>query len=126
MKKMILSLILVSISSSAFADICRSLTRHEAEKSLSFLTKGVKFNETYTPFGTLRVESVSVEKSMTVDGVDYFHLVVNGEPIDPGHTNIILNKNVSINLGRMVGCDSEASDPDHIRPTPMDKFFLLK
>jgi hypothetical protein len=113
MKKLLCVLSVTSlISSAAFADICGIVTREEAQKSLSLLTKGTKISQTYALNPNVTVKTVSVAYSTTMGGVKYYDLKVNGESIDPGHTNVVINKNVSLNLGRIVGCDKEASDPD--------------
>ena len=126
MRKMVAILVLLSVSSSAFADICGIVTQSQAENTLSFLKKGAKLTQTYSNQPNLVVEEVTLEKSTTMDGVDYYDLKVNGQSIDPGHTNIVINKNVSLNLGRLVGCDAEVSDPNLIIPTSMDKFLISK
>lgn len=119
MKNLLLIAIAFTTFSTAFADVCGIVTREQAEKSLSFLTKGAKLTATYSDLAKLTVQSVSVVKSTIMDGVTYYDLKVNGVSIDPGHTNIIINRNVSLNLGRLVGCDVESSDPDLIIRTSL-------
>lgn len=116
MRKIITILSLLTMTSSAFADVCGIVTKEQGEKTLAFLKKGAKLTQTYALQPKLVVKTVSMTKSTNMDGVDYYDIRVNGEPIDPGHTNIVLNKNVSLNIGRLVGCDSAASDADLIIP----------
>lgn len=113
MKKLLCVLAITTlVSSAAFADICGIVTREQSEKSISILTKGTKISQTYASSPRSVVRSVSISYATTMDGVAYYDLKVNNESIDPGHTNIEINRNVSLNLGRIVGCDKTASDPD--------------
>jgi hypothetical protein len=115
MKRLLCVLSLSAIlTSSAFADVCGIVTREQAERSLSVLTKGTKIEMTYSDIAKTTVKTVSVTPYTEMEGVEYFDLKVNGVSIDPGHTNVVINKNVSLNLGRIVGCDKDASDPDFV------------
>jgi hypothetical protein len=114
MKKTILTLALLTLTSAAFADICGIVTQDQLEKSLSFLTPGTKLTQTFSANSNLVVKNVTTKIATVMDGITYYDLQVNGESIDPGHTNIEINRKVSLNLGRLVGCDKDASDPDII------------
>ena len=119
MKKIITILGLVTFSSAAFADVCGYLTLSQAEKTLSFLTKGAKLEQTYANIPKMTVKTVSVEKKSDVD----YLIKVNGQDIDPGHVNVVINKKVTLNLGALVGCDVQFSDPNIISPTFIDGYL---
>lgn len=105
------------VSSLASADVCELMTREQAELSLSFLSKGAKLTQTFGLSPEMTVKNVSVIKHSGLPDEETFEIKVNGESIDPGHTNILFNEKVSLNLGRLVGCSVEDSDPNMILPT---------
>lgn len=123
MKKILLTFALATSSLNTYADICGIVTRQQAEKSLSILTVGTKITQTYSTKSKMTVKTVSIENPYQMGGEIFYELKVNGEIIDPGHTNVIINNNVSLNLGRIVGCDQEVSDPDLIIPTSIKGFL---
>ena len=99
MKKTIATLGIVLMASTCFGDICELMSKDVAESALTLVKKGVILDINAR-------ENIKVKTVNVVTKNDEYMIYVNGEAIDLGYTNLVLNEDVALNLARIVQCDS--------------------
>ncbi len=103
MKKFSVLMLLV-LSSSAFADQCMLINKKLAKDSLEFFKPGTKIGHICEPCGETKVKAQTVKSSSIKKVGQYSQVVVNGKDVDLAYVYYLANGKTYYNVAGLVGC----------------------
>jgi hypothetical protein len=129
MSKLMFTLIVLTATSSAFADICGIVRMNQGRAAANIIDAQVAKKQKAVLFDDFEIQTyevsdarVSTKNSFKMDGTTYYPLIVKDlatgkdKEIDIGHTWLVLGEN-QISLEALTGCGGGyIEDKDAVRP----------